>query len=329
MNIPIAELESTITQILLQKYDRNDASLIKDVILFGELSGKTSHGIVRLFVGSTSVMAQKPAGKPEVIHKTKISSVIEGNLNPGMLVGPIAANEVIRLAKENGFGIVGTRGSNSSSGCLAYYLEKIAQENLIAVLMAQSPKSTVAYGGIEPLFGTNPVSFGMPAYPNPIIFDMATAAISRGAIIKAKELGEQLPENVAIDSDGNPTTDPGKAIAGATLAFDRSYKGSGLAMMVEILSGLWPGADFVGKNPSGRWGNTFMAFSPDLLSDTEAFKQKTKILIETVKHSKTKDGHSVRIPGESTIHTRNQNIMNQHIDIEENLYNELKKAAGN
>lgn len=329
MNVPIAELEDLVIRTLRQKYDEDDTNHIKEVILFGELSGKTSHGIVRLFIGNSSVMAQLPTGKPEIIHKTKISSVIEGNLNPGMLVGPIAANEVMRLAKENGFGIVGTRGSNSSSGCLAYYLEKIAKKNLIAILMAQSPKSTVAHGGIEPMFGTNPISFGIPTDTGPIIFDMATAAISFGAMLKAKELGEQLPENVAIDSEGNPTTDPDKAITGATLAFDRSYKGSGLAMMVEILSGLWPGADFVGKNPSGRWGNTFMAFSPDLLSDTEEFKQKTKILIETVKQSKTKDGHSIRIPGESTINTRNQSIMNQHIDIEENLYNELKKAAGN
>ena len=329
MNIPIAELESTITQILQQKYDRDDASHIKDVILFGELSGKKSHGIVRLIVGNTSVMAQNPSGKPEIIHKTKVSSVIEGNLNPGMLVGSMAANEVTRLAKENGFGIVGTHGSNSSSGCLAYYLEKITKENLIAVLMAQSPQSTIAHGGIEPMFGTNPLSFGIPAIPTPIIFDMATAAISRGAMIKAKELGEQLPKNVAIDHDGNPTTDPDKAIEGATLSFDNSYKGSGLAMMVEILSGLWPGADFVGKNPSGRWGNTFMAFSPDLLTDTEVFKQKTKILIETVRHSKTKDGHQVRIPGENTLKTRDQNLASKHIDIDEHLYNELKKATGN
>lgn len=327
MKVSIAKLESLITQTLRQKYDEEDTRHIKDLILFGELSGKSSHGIVRLFVGSASVMAQNPTGKPVLVRKTKLSSIIEGNLNPGMLVGPMAMKEVIRLAKKNGFGIVGARHSNSSSGCLSYYLEKIAKEKLIALVMAQSPKSTVAYGGIEPLFGTNPISFGIPADPKPILFDMATAAISFGAMLKAKELNRQLPENVAIDTDGNPTTDPTKAIDGATLAFDNSYKGSGLAMMVEILSGLWPGADFVGKNPDGRWGNTFMAFSPDLLIDAEEFKNKAQILIETVRNSKTKGGRKVRIPGEHTLDMRDKHLAEGKIDIEEQLYNELKQFA--
>lgn len=327
MKISITELEMLIIQTLRKKYDEEDTNVIKNVILFGELSGKTSHGIVRLFVGGLSVMAQNPNGKPKIVHKTKLSSVIEGNMNPGMLVGSMAMNEVIRLAKENGFGVVGTRGTNSSSGCLSYYLEKIAENNLIALLMAQSPKSTAPYGGIEPLFGTNPVSFGIPAYPKPILFDMATSAISFGALLKAKELGQNLPENVAIDSEGNPTTNPTKAIDGATLAFDNSYKGSGLAMIVEIFSGLWPGADFVGKNPEGAWGNTFMAFSPELLTDIEEFKQKTQILIETVRNSKTKDGQKVRIPGENTLATRDRHLKEGSVGVEEKLYNELKKVA--
>ena len=328
MKVTISDLENDILRCLRQKYDEESSLQIKDVILFGELSGKTSHGIVRLFIGNSSVMAQLPTGKPEIIRKTKLSSIIEGNLNPGMLVGSIAMTEVIRLAKENGFGIVGTRRTNSSSGCLSYYLEKIANENLIALLMAQSPKSTIAHGGIEPLFGTNPISFGIPANRQPIVFDMATSAISFGAMLKANQLGQKLPDNVAIDNQGNPTTDPSEAMNGATLAFDNSYKGSGLAMMVEIFSGLWPGADFVGKNPEGAWGNTFMAFSPDLLIEADDFKEKTNILVETIRNSKTKNNYPVRIPGEQTLETRNRNVKNGTIDIEDSLYHELKKVAG-
>lgn len=327
MNILISDLERLIIQTLRKKYDEEDTKLIKDVIVFGELSGKTSHGIVRLFVGSASVMAQNPKAKPVITQKTKLSSIIEGNLNPGMLVGPMAMNEVMRIAKEHGFGIVGTHGSNSSSGCLSYYLEKIASEGLITIIMAQSPKSTVAYGGIEPLFGTNPISFGIPANPKPIIFDMATAAISFGAMLKAKELEQKLPAGVAMDILGNPTTDPEKAMEGATLAFDNSYKGSGLAMMVEILSGLWPGADFVGKNPDGHWGNTFMAFSPELLLSHEEFISKAQLLVETVKKSKTKDNTPIRLPGEKTIHTRDKHLKSGMLDIDEKLFAELQEIS--
>lgn len=324
MKIKIAELEQLIKNCLRRKYDRQDSDLIAEVILFGELSGKTSHGVVRLNTGGSSVMAQNPSDKPKLIHKSDLSSLIDGNGNPGMLVGQLAAGEVISIAKKSGFGIVGTKNTNSSSGCLSYYLGKIAKENLIGIIMAQSPASTAPYGGIQPLFGTNPISFGIPANPRPLIFDMATSAISFGALLKAKVVGEQLPKNVAVDKDGNPTTDPSKAIEGATLAFDNSYKGSGLAMMVEVLAGLWPGADFAGQNESGGWGNLFMAFSPTLLLDREEFKEKVKELVEAVRNSKTRDGKKVRIPGESTLDTRDKNMKIGEIEIDDKLVEEIK-----
>lgn len=324
MKIKIIELEKLIRTTLLKKFDEKETNLIADVILFGELSGKTSHGIVRLIIGNYSVLAQKPTGKPKFIKKSKLSTIIEANNNPGMLVGALAMKRAIKLAKENGFGLVGTKGSFSSSGCLSYYLEKVAKENLIAIIMAQSPLSTAPYGGLEPLFGTNPISFGIPANPRPLIFDMGTSAISFGAILKAKALGQKLPKNVAVDKEGNVTTDPNKAIEGATLTFDNSYKGSGLAMMVEVFAGLWPGADFVGKNEKGGWGNLFMAFSPNLLIDVDKFKEKARLLVETVRNSKTKDGIKVRISGEKTINTRNQNLKRGEIEVDKKLIEQIK-----
>jgi LDH2 family malate/lactate/ureidoglycolate dehydrogenase len=325
MKIKTDELRRLIKTALLKKYPTHHADLIADVIMFGEMSGKTSHGIVRLMIGQYSVMAQEPKGEPELVHKTKVSTIIESNGNPGMLVGPLAMTEVIRLGKENGIGVVGTRDNFGSSGCLSYYLEKIAKENLICVVMAQSPPSTAPYGGVQPLFGTNPISFGIPAHPKPLIFDMATSAIAFGAMVRARELGLKLPENVAVDKDGNATTDPVKAIEGATLAFDNSYKGCGLAMMVEILAGIWPGADYAGLNIPGGWGNVFMVFSPDLLTGADEFKKKAEHLIETVRNSKTKDGSKVRIPGENTIRKRDECLRTGEVEVDEKLVNQLKE----
>ena len=325
MKMKVTELRELVEKCLRTKYDEEDTRRIADVVMFGQLSGKTSHGLVRLIVGGASVMAMKPEGKPEVKKVTKLSSLIEGKENPGMLVGAMAMEEVIRIAKENGFGMVGTKGSRSTSGSLSYYLEKIANEDLIGIVMAQSPVSTPYFGGIEPLFGTNPVGFGIPAESRPLIFDMGTSAISFGAILKAKATGQKLPEGVALDSEGNPTTDPAKAVDGATLPFDGSYKGAGLAMMVEILSGALPGADFSGLNPNGGWGNTFMAFSPALQQDVDDFKAKIKEIVDRVRSSKTKDGCPVRIVGEATIKARDEALNSGEIEVDE----ELVKAAGN
>jgi len=325
MKIKITELRKLTKSALLKKYSEFQANLISEVMLFGELSGKSSHGIVRLLIGKYSVMAQEPKGKPSLTKKTKVSSLVEGKGNPGILVGPIAMNEVIRLAKENGIGVVGTRDNFGSSGCLSYYLERIAKENLIAVVMAQSPVSIAPYGGMEPLFGTNPISFGIPANPKPLIFDMATSAIAFGAMVRARELGLKLPENVAIDKEGNVTTDPARAIEGGTLAFDNSYKGCGLAMMVEILAGIWPGADYAGLNIKGGWGNLFMAFSPDLLIGVDEFKKKAEQLIETIRNSKTKNGGKVRIPGENTIKKRDECLKTGEVEVDEKLVAQIKE----
>lgn len=325
--ISIKELRSLVLKALGKRYDQEQSEKIADVLMFGELSGHSSHGVIRLFSGECSILSQQSNGKPNIRHKTKVSSLIEGNANPGMLVGSLACDEVIRLAKDSGFGLVGTNTSFSSSGCLSYYLDKIAKANLIGVVMAQSLYSTPPHGGIEPMFGTNPIGFSFPTDSDPFIFDMATAAITFGDLLKAQELGQQLPENVAIDKDGNKTTSPDAAIDGATLPFDDSYKGAGLAMVIEILAGIWPVASFAKYNQEDGWGNLFIAMSPELLSDTETFKRKVRNLIESVRNSKTLDGSKIRISGESTMAKYRANLERGEIELDDLLVEKMREAA--
>jgi LDH2 family malate/lactate/ureidoglycolate dehydrogenase len=249
---------------------------------------------------------------------------VEGRGNPGILITQIALTEALTLARKNGIGIVGTRGTFSSSGCLSYYLEKIAKNDFIAIIMAESPEGVAPDGSIQPLFGTNPISFGIPAIPAPLIFDMATSAISYGAILKAKTLGQTLPENVAIDVNGNITTDPEEALKGAILPFDNSYKGAGLAMIVEILAGILPGATFAIHNKEAGWGNLFIVLTPNLLSDTKEFKEKVQVLRETIRNSRTKKGTKVRISGEKTIETRDLNLRKGWVEVDERLITLIK-----
>jgi LDH2 family malate/lactate/ureidoglycolate dehydrogenase len=319
MNIKINELKDLVMESMGKKYDKEDSSLMTDIVLFGEMSGRFTHGLVRLLVGA-SILRAEPKRKPEIKKITKLSSLIVGNGNPGMLVGTMAMNEVIKIAKENDFGMVGTRGSVSSSGCLTYYLEKIANEGLVGIIMAESPRSTSPYGGIEPLFGTNPIAFGYPTTKRPLIFDMGTSAITFGELLNAKTLGKKIPAGVALDNKGNVTIDPEKAIEGATLPFDNSYKGAGLAMMVEILSGAFPHSGYAGIDEDRGWGNLFIAFSPKLLSDVEDFKDRMTKMVERIRNSNTKDGSKVRIPGEKTLDTRDLNLEKGKIEIEDKIY---------
>src|SRR5882672_1398216 len=222
MKIKISELDNLVLKVLLTKYTPKKANLIKEVLMFGELSGKPSHGLLRLLPKSYGTFTDTITGEPEFIKKTKVSTEIDGQGNVGMLIGSLAMQEVITLAKEHGIGIVGTRNSVNSTGSLSYYCEKIANENLIGIIFTKSVPVIAPFASKKALFGTNPIGFGIPSTPHPFIFDMSTSAITFGSIMNHKLKGKLLPKDVAIDNEGNMTTDPEKAIEGATLAFDNS-----------------------------------------------------------------------------------------------------------
>lgn len=319
MKIKVKDLESLIRKTLSKKYDEESVDLIIPVMLFGELSGKQTHGIVRLVVGKFSTMANVPVSKPSVIKKSAISRLVDLKGGPGMLGGAIAVNEVIGLAKKNGIGIVGTHGAWGSSGTLSYYLEKIAKENLIGVIMARAVADVLPFNSREKLIGTNPISFGIPLSNSIYIFDMATSSITRGEIVKAKVLGTKLPDGVAVDGEGKFTTDPDKAIEGGILPFANSYKGAGLGLVVEMLAGVLTGADFAEKKIGDGWGNLFIAFKPDLLMKASEFKSKASKLIEIVRNSVTRDGLPVRIPGEQAFKIRDKNLKNGWVEVDDKL----------
>jgi len=325
MKIKVEELEDLIRTSLSKKYSKEEIDLIIPILMFGELSGRSTHGILRAVTGEVAILARKPKGKPKRLRTSNVSEVIDGLGNPGMLVGNICCDDVIEVAKKEGIGIVGSRGSIGSCGSLSYYCEKIAKENLIGLIMARAPADIAPYGGLERLFGTNPIAFGIPTKTKPLIFDMATSGISYGAVLEAKAQGKELPEGVAIDNKGKITRDPDLSLQGAFLPFDRSYKGAGLAMMVEILAGILTGADFADMRIGDEWGNTFIAFKPELLSDIKEFKNRVSLFVERVRNSKTIDGFKVRISGESTIEKRDKAIRDGFVEVDGKLLKRLEE----
>lgn len=324
MLIKIAELKNLIKQVILTEYSDDQATIMTEVILFGELSGKKSHGLLRLIKDNYGVFDKAAKTEPEYIYKTKVSTLINAKGNPGMLSGPLAMQEVIRLAKENGIGIVGVKGYFSTTGAVSYYCEQIAKENLIGMIFPRSTSLISPFNAKKALFGTNPIAFGIPSDPQPIIFDMSTSAIAWGKVLKHKLEATPLPEGVTIDKTGNPTTDAQKAVA--TRAFDASYKGSGLAMIVEIFGGLLTGADYEGLHQEKGDGSLFLAFSPELLQDIDVFKHNAQEFIETLRNTPTTDGEKIRIPGENTLTTRDKNLAQGEVEVNEELINKLKKT---
>jgi len=258
-----------------------------------------------------------------------LSAVIDGGGNPGILVSKMATGLVIKKCKDNGLAIIGTNNTYSSTGIVGYYAGEMAKNDFIGIVMSGSPPAVAPHGGIEPMFGTNPVAFGFPTEGEPFIFDMATSAITWYRLVLAKALGEEIPEGVAIDSEGRPTTNPVKAMEGALLPFDKNYKGSGLNMIIEILTGPLVGAD-PSDNTGKGWGNLFIAVDPEALAGIKEFKKNCSALIDKVRSSKKSKGFKeIRIPGEKGLKLKKQAEQSGEIEIEPKLMSDLDNLTKN
>ncbi len=327
MKVKILELETLLKTILSSKYYSNsEAQDITQVLMYAEMTGKNTQGVLKL-MDTESIQNIKPQHKPKIVKDTKVSALIDGGGNPGILVSKMAVKSVIDKCKKNGFALVGTKNTFSSTGVIGYYAGEIAKNDFIGIVMAGSPGSVAPFGSIDPLFGTNPMAFGFPTNDWPVIFDAATSAITWYGLVRAKALGQKIPEGVAIDKEGDITTDPEKAMQGAILPFDKSYKSSGLSMVVELLTGPLVEAIYPGSKEGG-WGNLFVAIDPELLTTREEFKQGSTLLIETIKKSRKAKGQDIiHVPGWKGLDKKEKIEKAGEIEIEDSLYKELKALS--
>ncbi len=327
MNIPIRELKSLGRKALKnQGYDEKESDIILDMLLYAQLRGN-NQGMVKLI--GKGIPKNPKAGRITVEKDTKLSARIGGGNNPGAVVMDMAVRLAITKATEHGFGIVGTHHTNSSTGALGYWAGKIAREGLIGFVFAGSPETVTYHGSFEPIFGTNPMAIGMPSGKKTLVLDMATAAMAWYGLIEAKTAGKRIDSSVAFDALGNPTTDPAKAMEGAIRPFDRSYKGAGLALMVEILTGPLVGASFAGfGNTRENWGNLVMAIDPELVTDRKEFAENVERIGKRIKELKTLPGvPEIMLPSERGNRLTEQRMASGTVDIDDALYHELKKAA--
>jgi LDH2 family malate/lactate/ureidoglycolate dehydrogenase len=217
------------------------------------------------------------------------------------------------------------RNTFSSNGAQAYYAERIAKNDLIGIVCSRSPASAAGFGSVDPIFGTNPIGYAFPTEGTPLVFDMATSAMTFYGLVLAKAKNETIPENMAIDHAGNPTVDPAAAMSGALLPFDRSYKGSGLALMVEMLAGpLVNGAWVDNTTFKEEWGSVFIAIDPNLLVDVDAFKKNTSEMIAAIKSArKASDVSDIRLPGEHSTEKRKVAEESGYVDVDEAVITQL------
>jgi len=323
MKISADSLRGQIVKILEKNLSHEHAEVVANYFMWAEMSGNKTQGIVKL-MGASSIQNIKPHGEIEIIKDTKLSQIIDANDNPAPLNAQVATDVAIQKANEHGFAIIGVKNTFSSNGAQAYYVEQIAKHDLIGIMCSRSPASQAAFGGIDPVFGTDPIGFGFPTLDAPLVFDAATSAMTFYGLVLANARGEKIPENMAIDKDGNPTTDPAAAMSGALLPFDRSYKGSGFAMIVETLAGpLLGGAWVDNKTFKEEWGTVVIAIDPDLMVGRDEFKKNVSDMVSKIRSSRVVGDDMVRLPGENAQKQYEAAAKNGEVEIDDVVAKEI------
>lgn len=327
MKIPITELRQKVLTTFTQNgFTETDANRMADVLLWADMSGVTPMGIAKM-IGSEPVQGEKANAQIEVVRDTKLSQLINAHRAPAPLVCQQATDVAIQKAKEHGFGAVGINNTHCSSAALAYYVERIAKENLVGIMVSRAGGSVAPFGSADPLFGTDPMAFGFPTNDEPILFDMATSPVTWTGLLLAKARGEQLPENIAIDGEGNPTTDPAKALEGAMFPFDHSYKGAGLGMVVEVLAGSLVASAYCDFKNTGTYGNLILAIDPGLFVDIADFKANCSDMVTIIKNSRKQKGvQEIRLPGERARQMYKEAEKTGLVDVDEAVLSELGYA---
>ena len=328
------ELKKLIKSIFIRHgLNKNHAEISSNYIIKAELIGASSHGLSRLKMYCDRIKKKLINPKPKIKIKLNSKSIshIDANNSIGFVSADIAIKKAISNCRKTGIGLVGVKNSGHY-GLSSFYAEQAVKENLVVLCFTNAPPAIAPHGSKKKLFGTNPICFGTPTGSKiPFILDTSVSMINRGKIRVAAKQGLSIPKNVALDKFGKPTTDANKALKGVQLPM-AGFRGSGLAWMVDILSGVFTGGNHGGKvkdpfdNFSGpqNVGHLFIVMKSNIFVGS-AYNKKIKENIKAIKKlPKIKGIKKIFFPGENKYLKYKKNYNNKII-IPKHIIKDIKK----
>lgn len=308
-----------------------DADTVAECLVLGDLRGVGSHGMIRLPVYVRRLYAGVVKENPsiQVIRPYSSVALVDGDNGLGPVVGMRAMDVAIELAKTNGIGFVGVRRSNHF-GVGAFYVQRAIENGCVGCAISNAPPNMAPFGGRQRFLGTNPFAVGVPAAKHsPLVFDASSSVAARGKIIAAAKQGAPIPSGWAVDPEGNPTTDPDLALAGAVLPFGGA-KGSAISFIIDLLAGALTGASFGPRlntlenlEAEQNLGHIFLAIRPDIFMPLEAVTERTDEIFASLIASPPAVGtERVLLPGEIELKAESANRA-QGVPLSEEVVNEL------
>jgi len=311
---------------------KSHAEISSNYIIQAELVGASSHGVSRLKMYCDRIKKRLINPKPKIKIKKISQSIshIDANNAIGFVAADIGIKKAIYNAKKTGIGLVGIKNSGHY-GLSSFYAEQAVKKKLSVLCFTNAPPAIAPYGSKKKLFGTNPICFGTPTSSKiPFILDTSVSMINRGKIRVAAKQGNLIPENVALDKFGKPTRDAKKALEGVQLPI-AGFRGSGLAWMVDILSGVFTGGNHAGrvKDPFDDFsgpqnvGHLFIVMKSNIFVGNNYNKRIKENIKKIKKLPKTQGTKEIFYPGENKYNKYKNNI-NKNISLTKNIMNDLK-----
>jgi|LSQX01.2.fsa_nt_gb LDH2 family malate/lactate/ureidoglycolate dehydrogenase len=286
----------------------DQSAVVVDNLVRADLRGISSHGISRMavYAGRVASGGLSTDGRIEIVSDAPAAMRIDARNNMGAVAGTQAMRLVIERARTCGIAAA-TVFNGNHYGFAAYYSMMALESDMIGVALSNAPPTMAPWGGMAPMMGTNPFSIAAPAAKHrPLVLDCASSYVARGKINLADIEKKPIPEGWALDADGHSTTDAAAALAGVVLPFG-TYKGSGIAIMIDVLSAVLSGASFgmhVGQlyrdaDTPQNLGHFFAAIHIGMLSDPVAFKAGVDQIVDDIKGSRKAPGtDEIFLPGE-------------------------------
>ncbi len=295
--VPAEALEAWVLALLeAAGLEQEAAATMAASLVEASLRGVDSHGVALL----PGYLARIRGGginrrpRPRVVSEEGAVAVVDGDDGPGQVAGVFAAELSVTLARRHGLGAVSVRRSGHY-GAAAHYTMLVARRGLVALSTTNAEPGVVPFGGREPELGTNPIAFAAPAGDGLLVLDMATSQVAANRVWGAMDAGRPLEPGWAVDEAGQPTTDPDAVHAMAPLG---GYKGYGLGLVVEVLSGVLGGAGvasgvsplFEADDRPQQLGHFHLALDPERTVGRARFEETLSGLVEHLRRSPPAEG---------------------------------------
>ena len=320
ITVPLSHLSDTTTKALRSLGLTGETLDIVHSVLMYAQKRDSSQGLAKI---------RERTVLPDIANRSIVSEQrsvniahLDGGGNVGMLVLQKAADRALEITRDTGLSLITTHNTRSSTGAIGFYARQLADKGYIGLVLAGSPKVMAVAGGIDPVMGTNPIAIAIPASQGPLVLDMATAATTWFALLHARDHKHQIEDGVAVDRHGAATVDPHEALTGALRTFGGN-KGSGLALMFEILTGPLTSAAIAGEQTDNR-GNLIIGIDPAVVMADDSFVPRVDELLEKIRNGRQS---SIRLPGDRSEALALQCETTDSITLDRGIYEHVRALA--